>query len=177
MNPEEIIEKGFDPKRSKASESIFSLANEYMGVRGFFEETYSGETLIGTYFNGLYELPEKPSNAPYKGISRKSHFMVNSVNYLATEIYLNNQPVDLAKGRHRFRKNLDMQSGELVRSFIFRQKDCTAEITFKRLLDVENFTNAYQVIEIRMLEGKADLLVNPSDYTVKHRQSETVESN
>ena len=46
VNPWKIIEKGFDPKRSKASESIFSLANEYMGVRGFFEETYSGETLI-----------------------------------------------------------------------------------------------------------------------------------
>ncbi len=170
VNPWKIIEKGFDPKRSKASESIFSLANEYMGVRGFFEETYSGETLIGTYFNGLYELPEKPSNAPYKGISRKNHFMVNSVNYLATEIYLNNQPVDLAKGSFTdFERTLDMQSGELVRRFIFHQKDCTAEITFKRLLDVENFTNAYQVIEIRMLEGKADLLVKSHlDYTVKH---------
>ena len=70
VNPWAIIEKGFDPTRSMASESIFSLANEYMGVRGFFDEGYSGNSLIGTYFNGLYEL-NKPGNAGYKGISKK----------------------------------------------------------------------------------------------------------
>ena len=85
--------------------------------------------------------------------------MVNSVNY-RNEIYLTISPSIWQRGSLPFRRTLDMQSLELVRRFIF-VKGLFCEITFKRLLDVENFTSAYQVIEIRMLEGKADLLVNP----------------
>ena len=38
LDPWKIIEEGFDPERNMVSESIFSLGNEYMGVRGYFEE-------------------------------------------------------------------------------------------------------------------------------------------
>ena len=44
IHPWKIIEEGFDPKRVKSSESIFSLGNGAMGQRANFEETYSGET-------------------------------------------------------------------------------------------------------------------------------------
>ena len=37
-----IIEEGFNPDYGEVSESIFSLGNEYMGVRGYFEEGYNG---------------------------------------------------------------------------------------------------------------------------------------
>ena len=50
-----IIEEGFNPDYGEVSESIFSLGNEYMGVRGYFEEGYNGPKLIGSYFNGIYE--------------------------------------------------------------------------------------------------------------------------
>ena len=33
-----IIEEGFSAEHSEVSESIFSLANEFTGVRGFFDE-------------------------------------------------------------------------------------------------------------------------------------------
>ncbi|WMT41617.1 hypothetical protein RE628_03610 [Paenibacillus sp. D2_2] len=58
VDPWKIVEEGFDPQRSRVSESIFSLGNEYMGVRGYAEEGYSGDTLIGSYFNGLFEESE-----------------------------------------------------------------------------------------------------------------------
>lgn len=35
LDPWKIIEEGFDPKHGKIAESIFSLGNEYMGVRGY----------------------------------------------------------------------------------------------------------------------------------------------
>ena len=55
INPFKIIEKGFHKDRSQVSESIFSLGNEYSGIRGFFDEDYNGESLKGSYFNGIYE--------------------------------------------------------------------------------------------------------------------------
>ena len=54
VDPWSVSEEGFDKERSEVSESIFSLANEYMGIRGYFEEGYSGERLLGSYFNGIY---------------------------------------------------------------------------------------------------------------------------
>ena len=49
--PWEVIEDGFDSNYARVAESIFSLGNEYMGIRGFFEEGYTGDSLIGSYFN------------------------------------------------------------------------------------------------------------------------------
>lgn len=46
VDPWVIREDGFHPERSQASESIFALANEFAGVRGAFEEDYSGKTMI-----------------------------------------------------------------------------------------------------------------------------------
>ena len=48
-HPWKVVEKGFDPSHSRVSESIFSLANEHMGVRGYFEEGGEVSTLLGSY--------------------------------------------------------------------------------------------------------------------------------
>ncbi len=40
VDPGKIIEEKFHPDRSEVSESLFSLANEHQGVRGFFEEGF-----------------------------------------------------------------------------------------------------------------------------------------
>ena len=53
--PWKIVEQDFHPDRSQVSESLFALANEHQGVRGFFDEGYSGDSLIGAYLNGIYE--------------------------------------------------------------------------------------------------------------------------
>ena len=79
MHPWKIIEDGFHPHKSVVSESLFSLANEHQGVRAFFDEGYSGESLIGSYLNGLYE-ERFTEGIAYKGISNRLCFMVNTVN-------------------------------------------------------------------------------------------------
>ena len=55
VHPWKIIEEGFDPDYSQVAESIFSLGNEYTGLRGYFDEGYSGPRLQGSYLNGVYE--------------------------------------------------------------------------------------------------------------------------
>jgi len=46
IDPWKLIEEGFHPERGQVSESLFSLANEHQGVRGFFDEGYTGKSLI-----------------------------------------------------------------------------------------------------------------------------------
>ena len=79
VHPWKIVEAGFHPEKREVSESLFSLANEHQGARGFFDEGYSGESLVGVYLNGIYE-ERFTERSSYKGISNRLCFMVNSVN-------------------------------------------------------------------------------------------------
>ncbi|MBE0654707.1 MAG: family 65 glycosyl hydrolase, partial [Bacteroidales bacterium] len=81
-----IIEKGFHPEENRVSESIFSVGNEYMGVRGYFDEGYSGDQLQGSYLNGVWSERDIIHAVSYKGLARYWTFMVNSVNWLYTRI-------------------------------------------------------------------------------------------
>ena len=99
VDPWAIIEEGFDPSKGRVAESIFSLGNEYMGVRGYFEEGYSGERLVGSYFNGLYEETEVRHPAVYKGFVHKSRDLTNAVDWLYTRIAVDGETLDIAKSR------------------------------------------------------------------------------
>jgi maltose phosphorylase len=59
VNPWKIEEIGYKKEESMVSESLFSLANEYMGIRAFFEENHNEESLLGIYFNGIYTYSPK----------------------------------------------------------------------------------------------------------------------
>lgn len=119
VDPWEVVEEGFKPEYGRVSESIFSLGNEYMGVRGYFEEGYSGDKLVGNYLNGVYEerITEKSA---YKGISNRATFMVNAVDWLYTRLKLDGEELDMAKSKiSGFKRKLDMKSGILTREFVW----------------------------------------------------------
>ncbi|MGP0587136.1 glycoside hydrolase family 65 protein [Paenibacillus timonensis] len=137
VDPWKVVEEGFDPGRNRVSESIFSLGNEYMGVRGYAEEGYGGDTLLGSYFNGLYE--ESPVTAHYKGIIKSLRFMVNAVDWLHTRIMLDGETLDLAECRFSgFRREVDFRTGVYTREFVWHTasgKD--VQLTFERLISMK----------------------------------------
>ncbi|GFP78456.1 glycoside hydrolase family 65 protein [Clostridium fungisolvens] len=121
LDPWRIIEEGFDSERCNVSESIFSLGNEYMGVRGYFEEGYKQGEFIGSYFNGVYEETKEAAALHYKGIVRDTHFMINSVNWLYTRIYVDDEVLDLSSSEFdEYRRTLDLRTGILNRRFIWK---------------------------------------------------------
>lgn len=64
VHPYKIIERGFHKERAQVSESIFSLANEYMGIRGHFDEGISNlPTLRGTYLTVFMTTPSNQNEA------------------------------------------------------------------------------------------------------------------
>ena len=120
-DPWKIIEEGFDKSEGRVSESIFSLGNEYMGIRGIFDEMYSGDRLIGSYFNGVYE--EKPLSYPeyFNGLAKRCCFMINANNWLYTRIYVDGEEIDLGKIEvSEFYRELNMKTGIVTRSFVYK---------------------------------------------------------
>ncbi len=151
VHPYKIIERGFHKERAQVSESIFSLANEYMGIRGHFDEGISNlPTLRGTYFNGIYDYALEPKRSAYLGIVEKTHFMVNSVDWVSITILINGVKLDLGVNEFKdFYRELDMTSGLLTRSFTYVDGDLHVEFTFKRFVSMLHPKNAYQVIKIK----------------------------
>ena len=136
VDPWAIIEEGFDAARNRVSESIFSLGNEYMGVRGYPDEDYTGDSLTGSYFNGLFE--EMKVHAHYKGIIRSLRFMANSVNWLSTRIVAEGETLDLAKSRiSEFGRRLDFKTGVYERQFVWHlASGKSIRVIFQRLVSM-----------------------------------------
>ena len=133
-----IIESGFHKDRAKVSESIFSLGNEYAGIRGFFEEGYGGESLKGSYFNGIYEYALKETENAYRGIVKRTHFTINSVNWIKCKIEVAGEVLDLDTAKiDSFVRELDMRSGLLKRSFIWHTKLGDITICFERIMSMD----------------------------------------
>lgn len=145
--PFKIIETGFHKERAMVSESIFSLGNEYCGIRGFFEEGYGGKSLQGSYFNGVYEYALKETENAYRGIVKRTHFTINSVNWIKCRIKVSNEVLDLDTSKiESFVRELDMQNGLLKRSFLWHTPLGDLWICFERFLNMENCHEAIQRI-------------------------------
>ena len=170
INPWLIIEEEFNPEYSQVAESIFSLGNEYTGLRGYFDEGYSGKSLQGSYMNGVYERRMLPKSG-YKGMLPYTDFMVNTVDWVYTRITCNGRSLDLNKCRFaEFRRVLDMRSGVLSRRFIWQVDDITSlELSFERFTSMAQEQFVGQKIILKALSGKADVTIRAGlDFTRPH---------
>lgn len=162
VDPYIIKELGYHKDRHQVSESIFSLSNEYMGVRGFFEEGTDEKHLIGTYFNGIIENALEDTPSAYKGIVKRTHFTINSVNFLKCKIEVEGEELNLSRSQFSdFSRTLNMRNGLLTREFIWHVKGQNIKVCFSRLLDMEVCENAIQKIS---LESDKDVKVNLTLY-------------
>jgi maltose phosphorylase len=127
-----IIEEGFDPNLNKISESIFSLGNGRMGQRANFEETYTGETLLGNYVAGVY-YPDKTRVGWWKnGYPDYFAKVLNAANWIGIDIKINEEVLDLATAKvTEFKRVLNMRAGYLERCF-------TAQLKSGKVLKVKS---------------------------------------
>ena len=114
-----IIEEEFVPDNNRASESLFSIGNGKLGQRANFEETYSGDTLQGSYVAGVY-YPDKTKVGWWKnGYPEYFAKVPNAANWIGIHVTVNGRELDLAACRVlSFRRELDMRRGLLTRGFV-----------------------------------------------------------
>ena len=158
-----IIEEGFSPDQNRFAESIFTLGNEHMGLRGFFEERYSGDSLPGIYLAGVY-YPDKTKVGWWK-IGYPDYFakVINSTNWIGIDIEINGVPLDLATSQFRaFRRELDMKNGRLTRSFIWEGPNGEEiAFTFSRFLSMTRKNIACLAVEVNPLNFNGDITLLP----------------
>ena len=117
------VEKTFAPQFLPPAETIFTVANGYLGMRGAFEE---GEPAYrhGTYVNGFHETWPIPYGERAFGFATTGQTIVNLPDGKLIRLYVDDEPFDLSSARiRRFERALDMRAGTLDRQVLWETAD------------------------------------------------------
>ncbi|SHF16122.1 alpha,alpha-trehalose phosphorylase [Thermoanaerobacter uzonensis DSM 18761] len=114
-----IRETQFSIDTNYRNETIFALANGYIGIRGTFEEGYSGPkntSFNGTYINGFYEIHDIVYPEGGYGFAKIGQTMLNVADSKIIKLYVDGEQFDLLKGKILFYERvLDMKKGFVER--------------------------------------------------------------
>lgn len=158
-----IIEEGFNPENTLASESIFSIGNGATGQRANFEESFSGSTMQGSYIGGVY-YPDKTIVGWWKnGYPEYFAKVINSTNWIGIDIEVNGETLDLAKcSVDDFRRVLNMREGYLERSFTCEMPSgIKVAVSAKRFLSIVNSELGAIRYSIKPLNAAANIKFQP----------------
>ncbi|MBK9396816.1 MAG: glycoside hydrolase family 65 protein [Saprospiraceae bacterium] len=160
-HPWKIIETDFSTGDNMVTESLLSIGNGKMGQRANFEETYSGETLVGSYLAGVY-YPDKTRVGWWKnGYPEYFAKVLNSVNWLGLHILLDETVLDLAKLTPLdYCGELDMEKGLLSRSFkIQLTDDILVSVNSERFYSKSHPDSALLRYRLKVEEGDVDFTI------------------
>jgi alpha,alpha-trehalose phosphorylase len=113
------VERAFAPQFLPQAETIFAVANGYLGMRGAFEE---GEPAYrhGTFVNGFHETWPIPYGERAFGFATTGQTIVNLPDGKLIRLYVDDEPFELGSARIiRFERALDMRAGTLDRQVLW----------------------------------------------------------
>lgn len=151
----------FNPADKRLQESMTAIGNDYMGLRGNFEEGYSGDSLQGTYLAGVW-FPDKTVVGWWKnGYPKYFGKVLNAPNFIGIGLKVNGTKIDLAKIKFSdFSLSLDMHQGLLTRSFVYEGKDVKVKFAFRRFLHIVQKEAALIEVKATVLQGHAQIEFN-----------------
>ena len=132
-----IIQDKIEFEENRLAESIMSIGNGYMGMRGNYEEYYSKDSHRGSYIGGVW-YPDKTRVGWWKnGYPNYFGKVPNSVNFIGIDVYINGKILDLGKAEVKdFYRELDMKNGTLTRKFIANIDGYEIEAKVTRFLSI-----------------------------------------
>ncbi|MFV0557599.1 MAG: glycoside hydrolase family 65 protein [Enterococcus sp.] len=173
IDPWKIATTKLDTTHHRLQESLTSIGNGYMGMRGNFEEPYSDDHHLGTYLAGVW-YPDKTRVGWWKnGYPEYFGKVINAMNFIAMEITVNGQLIDLAKISYEdFYLELDMQKGLLSRAFTVILPETRVRFEFERFLSLTQKELAVISVNATVLTGSASIeIVSKLDNNVHNEDS------
>jgi alpha,alpha-trehalose phosphorylase len=114
-----IVETRFSERYFSRAETVFALANGYVGVRGTFDE---GRPVLspGAFVNGFHETwPIAYAEDAY-GLARTGQTIVNVPDPTVLQLYVDDEPLFLPHARlTEYTRVLDMRHGTLRRELVW----------------------------------------------------------
>ncbi len=173
INEWKIIQDKIEYEENRLAESIMSLGNGYMGMRGNYEESYSKDSHRGSYIAGVW-FPDKTRVGWWKnGYPNYFGKVLNSVNYIGIDILINGEVLDLGKATVKcFYRELDMKNGILTRKFVADVSGKEIEVNVVRFLSIAKKELAVIKYDVKALNFDGEITFKPYlDSNVKNEDS------
>jgi alpha,alpha-trehalose phosphorylase len=116
VEPWRIRETRFDLGLIAQSESLFTVSNGHIGLRGNLDEG-DPHGVPGTYLNSFYELRALPYAEAGYGYPESGQTLVNVTNGKLIRLLVDDEPLDIRYGTlESHERVLDLKAGALIRS-------------------------------------------------------------
>lgn len=169
-----IIQEGYDALDNEIFESLTSIGNGYMGMRGNHEEDFSGRTLQGTYIAGVY-YPDKTKVGWWKnGYPEYFAKVLNAVNFIGIKVHVDDKSLDLATWKVlNYNRVLDMKHGILNRNFeVEADNGVILNVAAERFLSLSDRETGAISYKITVKKGNAKIrLISYLDGDVSNKDS------
>lgn len=156
-----LVEKRFYPSYLGQTETFFSVANGYLGMRGVFEE---GRPVHqnGTFINGFYESwPITYAEAAF-GFAKTGQTIVNVPDSTIITLYVDDEPFFLPTASLlSFERVLDMRAGTLNRDILWETPaGKQVSIKSRRLVSYAQRHLAAMQYEVMLLNAEAPIVLS-----------------
>ena len=153
-----IHETKFNKKYVPRAETLFALANGYLGMRGVFDEGVPTEE-NGTFLNGFYEDRPLVYGESAYGFPTVCESMLNVTDTKLIKLYVNGDFFDLSKAEIvEYNRYLDMKNATLNREVLWKSVDGNRiQVKSKRFVSYKRKHAAAIQYEVKVLDAPARL--------------------
>ncbi|QYJ03403.1 hypothetical protein KUV85_13850 [Nocardioides panacisoli] len=156
-----LVETRFGDDDLGTTESLFSVGNGYLGMRGNYEESRDA-AVDGTFVNGFHETwPILHAEEAY-GFARVGQTIVNVPDPKVIRLYVDDEPLQLsAADLLEYERALDFRDGVLTRDLIWRTPGGKrVQVRSKRMVPLNQRHLAVMTFEVTLLDHKASVAIS-----------------
>ena len=160
-DPWALVETGYRPDDLGVTETLFTVANGYLGMRGNPEEGRPAYA-HGTFVNGLHETWTIRHAEAAFGFARTGQTIVNAPDTKVLKIYVEDEPLmfETADLEH-YERRLDFRDGVLRRHLVWRTPSGKrVRIDSTRMVSMTQRHLAIMTLAIEVLTGDAPLVIS-----------------
>jgi alpha,alpha-trehalose phosphorylase len=160
VDPWRLVSRRFSLESPAEAETLFSVANGYMGLRGTHEEGLPSND-PGLFLNGFHETWPIPYGEAAFGFATTGQTIVSAPDGTVMRLYVDEEPLVLSESKVLdYERVLDMRSGMLERNVRFRTaRGAVVSLRTKRLVSLHWRHLAAISYEVTLESGMAELAI------------------
>ena len=160
-DPWRLVETDHDGRDLGVTETLFTVANGYIGMRGNPEEGRQAHE-HGTFVNGFHESWPIRHAEGAVGFARTGQTIVNVPDAKLMKVYVDDEPLVLGSADlEHYERSLDFRDGVLRRSVVWRTPSGKlVRVDSTRMVSMTQRHLAVFTLEVTLLSGDAPVLVS-----------------
>jgi alpha,alpha-trehalose phosphorylase len=156
-----IVEARYSDEFVGLTETVFSLGNGFVGIRGSVEEGRPA-MVPGTFVNGFHETWPIMHAEGAHALARTGQTIVNVPDTTNLKLYVDDEPLYLPTARlEDYQRILDMQAGTLTRELVWAtDAGKHVRVRSRRIVSLEHRHLVAMTYEVTMLDEAAPVVIS-----------------